>query len=1164
MGENEAGLVALHLERARALLTQQYYPEAVAAAEAALDAAPPDAAALYWSGCALGWAGAPERAEERLTACLGADPGFPGARVQRAYARLRSGDELGARADLLAARDLDGRASAVLLAVLVRDPGPGPETAAALDAGWAHLRSGEARDDAALRGLLAAVTVGHSQALIDDGDLRGALAALGRCAADPPADPPLREQLTRLCLRAAADGLDRVPAGREGLRDVENAARHARALRPSGPALHAGVTALDTHVATGAAEVGSCPGTGTAALVAAGRRAEAVRLLTEAFAAEPATSTAHQLALATLWPVVHRAVGSGHDPLGRTVAMWAVVLADESYCAAFGSNAAARYGTEVPAETVRAAVARLEAWMTSTLAAARGSRAEVLFTRELLAARELGAAGGFRPPGGGALACGPLLLGITGHVADFGRFAAGRWGAGSRATHLFSQLGQALIDAESGRVQRAVEHLRDLRCDRCRRGVKGGRSAGPLPLACREGCSEFVAANPGYAGLAEPRQDFLTDAAVLAIRFRLDRAAAAIAAEVMDLPTATKLWREALRIARSTDGESQVRQHVTTQVLGRARYLRSRRQQDAIALLDAFPLDELAPSGEDVRHRVAVTHSELLNAAGVELAERKQPDYAGAAVALRRAVRLNRSSQVALRNLLEVLHALALAASDRHDFSASRALLEEAVDAAGRVPADEPVMPEVRRKRETLLDNLLDVRCDELMGMVRRGHDVAATKAYHETRRSLPEHRRPVLDETWAGMLVTEAVGLVDRDDARAITYLELAGRLAPQQKPDIEKIIAATRQKRAVEVNNRALELHQRGRYSEAIALFDEAVALTPDDSVLAQNRALVVLEKALLALRNMLEPADPFDALGLAPGLLRGIDVDLARDLLRGIPDSATSRELLTSAEELESSLRAFDAASAGSGGPAPANVHDAVADLLVAACDRVARAGYEERRMVPLLRTAHRTTSNPVVRTRAEDVARRIGTVEEVTRHERTHRRGPGVRLPSPGRAPERGSGPSEPRPIPPRPDPTRPDSTRLDPLRPARPAADVRHPVIAAVFLCFYLPFVLYLAVAVARVPVVIGLLAFLATTPVALHRARPYVAALLPLSTSAPATYAVGSGVLALGSLAFLFFGIPGVGFAGTGDIVLSALILVLGGIAVLAVVAVAEQNQRWR
>jgi len=870
-----------------------------------------DATALYWSGCAFGAAGDAERAVEHFTACLEVAPDHPGAWVQRAYARLRCGDDSGARADLLTAGDLDPRAASVLLATLVRDPGPGLDTAAALDAGWAHLSEGAAPDPDTLRDLLAAVTVGHAQALADAGDLTAVLAVVARCTADPPRDEGLRDQLTRVCLRTAAAELERTPAGGRAPRAVEDLAWHARALCLSGSALEAGVAALD-EPATRAEGSGSIPGAGTARAVVAGRRAETVRLLGESFAAEPATTTAHQLAVATLWPIAHGDRGPDRTLIARTVAMWAVVLADGFHCAAFGRDAARRYATDVPSGTVQEAVTRLETWLTGTLATAGGPPAEALFGRELLAARELAAVGGFRPTGSRALACGPLLLALTGHTAEFGRFAAARWGTGERATQLFSQLGLVLVDAASGRLQDAVEHLADLRCDRCRRRAKPKRSSVTLPMVCHEHCPEFADANPGYAGLAAPRLDFLADAVALAVRFRLELAAAAVTAETMDLMAAGALWREAVQIARHSGHGDQVQQHVTATVLGRVRYLRCRRRADAIALLDAFPLNKLDPTWEEVRHRVSIAHCELLNSAAVDLVEGAEPDFAGAAALLRRAVPLNRSAQTVLRNLIEVLLALAMKKSDANDFSAARALLQEAIQGVGRVPAGEPIGPELERKRELLADLLIDVRCDELMVMVRRRSDAAATTAHGETRRALQADRRPVFDEVWAGMLVVEATGLVGRDDERAVACLRLAARLGTPQRKDIDTLIRSVRRKMALDLNNRANELHQERRYDEAIALFDQALVLAPDEAVIVHNRAVVVLEKAMDAVGKLLEDADPRRRFSGDLDLhARLCDLDI-EDYF-GRPTNAG--QVLAAAEQVDKAFHALRDASAAS---------------------------------------------------------------------------------------------------------------------------------------------------------------------------------------------------------------------------------------------------------
>src|SRR2546421_5001196 len=109
-------------------LTQGRFPQALAAFGTAQSLWPQGWEAWYWAGCALGHQQAYADAEASFTAALQRQPGSGPARIQRAYARFRRGDDAGALVDLLAAERqgyLGEEARALLAALRLRRGGGG-------------------------------------------------------------------------------------------------------------------------------------------------------------------------------------------------------------------------------------------------------------------------------------------------------------------------------------------------------------------------------------------------------------------------------------------------------------------------------------------------------------------------------------------------------------------------------------------------------------------------------------------------------------------------------------------------------------------------------------------------------------------------------------------------------------------------------------------------------------------------------------------------------------------------------------------------------------------------------------------------------------------------------------------------------------------------------
>ncbi len=390
-------------------------------------------------------------------------------------------------------------------------------------------------------------------------------------------------------------------------------------------------------------------------------REHAERLLTESHRADPAEfRVTHTLALMTTWRLVDR-VSSGRpvpdDDWRLCLGLWACLLADPAFWTWFAHDASRRYRAEVPPGDVNAVRERLERRLHETVTRCAGDNLAAVFDLEVRAARLVAVRGGVATgTAGRRIPCGPLLVDHLDLHQECRDLTAGLWASTDeqvrRTAQYFSQLGPARVLVDGNAPGAALAGLRDLRCPNCRTTA----SDEPAPLVCDRKCPDFRRLNPAYTHPGAGRLRLRADAVVLTVEAHLRVAEAAVSAREPDPATARQHWHALQALPEAAEP---FRRHVTDVVLGRVRFLRRSRLDDAIALLEALPLNESTAADDRVSGEVARTLSTLLVQRGVDTANRGPADPTRAEADLRRAARLHPTSWHACRNFVGLLQSSA-------------------------------------------------------------------------------------------------------------------------------------------------------------------------------------------------------------------------------------------------------------------------------------------------------------------------------------------------------------------------------------------------------------------------------------------------------------------------------------------------------------------------
>jgi tetratricopeptide (TPR) repeat protein len=268
--------------------------------------------------------------------------------------------------------------------------------------------------------------------------------------------------------------------------------------------------------------------------VLGGSRSEGIRLLADAAKRHPLDrGLTHTLALAQLHTV------SAAEPLpdasdwAQCVATWAALLHDDGFWTGVRSDAADRYGVEVPDDTIEPLRIALRDLLADRLPTS--GRASLLYQRELAAAEVLADRGGLPLTDDDVLVCGPLRLAELGLHQEFGRFAVRTIAElndlisadhpearrlvsiGDQFVRCFSQLGFAHCLLVADQPAAALLELADLRCPNCRTNAPPESADLVRPLICPPDCAGFEQANPAYAGLPDGREQLAHDAVTLAM-----------------------------------------------------------------------------------------------------------------------------------------------------------------------------------------------------------------------------------------------------------------------------------------------------------------------------------------------------------------------------------------------------------------------------------------------------------------------------------------------------------------------------------------------------------------------------------------------------------------------------------------------------------------------
>ncbi|TCO62174.1 hypothetical protein [Actinocrispum wychmicini] len=413
-----------------------------------------------------------------------------------------------------------------------------------------------------------------------------------------------------------------------------------------------------------------------------GQRDRAMRLLTRSYAEDPADfRITHALALMSLWQLVSGRAGTVAD-WRLCLGLWANLLAEPRFWTWFATEAGHRYRAAVPAGHVDAAREKLEQWLSQTVARCAGDDLAVALALEVRAAKLVAVRGGVSAPTAHRpIPCGPMLIRHLALDEECHRLTAGLLASldeqTRRAAMYFSRLGMAVVHLDRDAPTAALACLAEVWCADCERHA--GR-LGAAPRLCREGCPSFAELNPAYARVNAGQMRFLVAACTLTVEAHLRIAETALSSMDLDVPTAREHWRAAVELPGSAE---LVRQHVTGFALPRVRFLqRSRRRDDAIAVLQALPLDVEA-AGDEVFGEATRSLGQLLAARGVEFASRTPPEFARAQADLRQAVKLCPTSWNACRNLVVVLQNAAGLVIDKQrplgtDFYSATTLLTEA------------------------------------------------------------------------------------------------------------------------------------------------------------------------------------------------------------------------------------------------------------------------------------------------------------------------------------------------------------------------------------------------------------------------------------------------------------------------------------------------------
>ncbi|HEY3606046.1 MAG TPA: hypothetical protein VGL06_01020 [Pseudonocardiaceae bacterium] len=278
--------------------------------------------------------------------------------------------------------------------------------------------------------------------------------------------------------------------------------------------------------------------------VLGGSRSDGIRLLADASRQYPLDRRlTHTLALARLHTVSAAEPRLDGPDWARCVATWAAMLHDDGFWAGVLSDAAGRYGVDVPDDTIEPLRIGLRDLLADRLPTSGPRPAALLFQRELAAAEVLAGYGGLPLTDDDVLVCGPLRLAELGRHQEFGRFAvrtvarlaeemAELIGADQpemrqevrllvamrdQFVRCFSELGFAHCLLVADQPAAALLELADLRCPNCRAGAPPAAADVPRPLTCPPGCAGFEQENPAYAGLVDGREQLAHDAVVLTV-----------------------------------------------------------------------------------------------------------------------------------------------------------------------------------------------------------------------------------------------------------------------------------------------------------------------------------------------------------------------------------------------------------------------------------------------------------------------------------------------------------------------------------------------------------------------------------------------------------------------------------------------------------------------
>ncbi|HYS40692.1 MAG TPA: hypothetical protein VEO01_34190, partial [Pseudonocardiaceae bacterium] len=405
--------------------------------------------------------------------------------------------------------------------------------------------------------------------------------------------------------------------------------------------------------------------------VLGGSRADGIRLLADASRRRPLDRRlTHTLALARLHTLSAPEPPEGPD-WAQCVATWVAMLHDDGFWDGVLSDAAGRYGVDVPDDVIEPLRIGLRDLLAARLPTSGTRPASLLFQRELAAAEVLAGCGGLPltdetdDADDNVVVCGPLRLAELGRHQEFGRFAARTVAElaeelddlmGSDHPELrrqvrllievrdqlvrcFSQLGFAHCLLVADQPADALAELVDLRCPDCRAAGAPAPQATDVvrPLVCQPGCAGFEPANPSYAGLSDGREQLVFDAVALAVDALCVLSQTELSSAEPKLTEVARLWRAALANAAEIEVRAEIETRVADLALGRADVLSKRDQPErSIPVLEtALPV-----LTDHSRDRVAGRLATLLANRGIRAAN-EDMDNASALDDLRRSLQLN-------------------------------------------------------------------------------------------------------------------------------------------------------------------------------------------------------------------------------------------------------------------------------------------------------------------------------------------------------------------------------------------------------------------------------------------------------------------------------------------------------------------------------------------